>query len=1158
MTIAEQGGPTTTGGTSYQAWVAAWHLAQLLLPVRNWDKPVVEVRLEGRSEVDDVEIQHADEARVHVQAKRRITVGSREWKEFWQRARIFTETPDSTAVLAVGEGDERWEGLATAIERARAARDAEDFEKGQRGIVKDAVAEVAQALDKPGSEIAMRVLARTRIERATEAKLRERVADCLPESSVPPQTVATALAEIANANGIERRIFTASVLRDQLAARGITVTGPQASLLAYLEAMGRSWANVGVSDYIHASAEDAFVWPTLEHPVLEAAQDRFAEHRSQRGRQAEDPRSLLDSDGRHTLIVAGSGSGKSTLLEGLARQALSSGRIPVIVSLPVYAHEAVESQLSLVAWIDADIQHRFDVSAPWAALAARGELCLLFDGLDEIPRELRVTVLGRLQDFTSQYPRVPWVMATRDSGAVSIQLMVKERTLGPIAGGDRERFLAGYLGQELAAQVERALHLRRTLADLATLPLFAIMVAGYVRHHGVDNLPPGPRELLEDFVENALGSRRGGVEFLGRAGDLRRAAEQLAYSGIGSEQQIWSSVQARREIVGQDDPDAVLEDLRRAGLLLRVSGNKWRFVLPIVQEYLAGTHLADVAPARVTTTMLGQATRPWAQTAQFALVALVDADETIETVLAAPDDTFGTNLLAVGRAIAWGARVGRRVRAEVGERLMELYLVHWTSVTSDLEEILEVAYAKDPPKVLLARLRRGGFGPEVFNRLARAAPDETLLVALEQSLSQPYGWIPPTLDDRIVELGEAALERIERRVRESPEPFSTRLLRLFAADPRHQPGLFARHRASPLPPRGAVALFAGAGKLAEVEDQLVTLFDDDDEAYGTFPEELWSSDEPARILDRVIEPEQMASEKQADLVWELVKRGEERLDTWLDARLDNTDSADLRAMILASKACLRDDEDAFLALCQMVPGGDSLIWQCFTTCLGKFEHMAGVEALKQLSARELSITERRELMPMLHFSMTCEVTPLGLFGGSGGRERRHPGFDIAWSLARPLADSEDDDPIRRLGDVMGAAEFGIESALLRLPGLVAEACAHLEPLEVDSASTWELEEVVCEAIRILPWSSEHESFLVSIVTEHHGWNLTSAAVRALCSLRERSLEELIGWHNLQVQAGWNSEMFRDEIRNAALREKRCVVELDDGRLQSEHWGEPDR
>src|SRR5262249_27716892 len=140
--------------------------------------------------------------------------------------------------------------------------------------------------------------------------------------------------------------------------------------------------------------------------------------------------------------------------------------------------------------------------------------------------------------------------------------------------------------------------------------------------------------------------------------------------------------------------------------LLRVNRDRYSFVFPIVQEYLAGHHLARGSVEEIVSRFETAATRPWTQALQFAVEISEDCESIVAQVLARPDDAFRTTLKILGRCIANGARVSPTLRAQVADELATRWITEnrdgkWTG------ELLADGFAKPLPKTARERLSTG-------------------------------------------------------------------------------------------------------------------------------------------------------------------------------------------------------------------------------------------------------------------------------------------------------------------------------------------------------------------------------------------------------------------------------------------------------------------
>lgn len=269
------------GGASYQARVAAVWLAHMLRGTVADGDAVVEVQVESRSAVDDVLVVFGSGRRRHVQAKRRLEAGTAPWKAFWKAAAADLEDRGVHVIqvtLAVGDADGRWDGLRTAIERARESRTAADFEASLRGSVKEAVDDVRAVFDEMENSRLRDLLRGVDLDSADPDMLLRRLTDAAPRTSITPENLASILADIAGEGGGVRRTFTAPTLRGILSEKyKIRFEPAQGGVGAYLDAVTALLNRVGIEGYLMQRADLAFVWPELRYPPEDRHIDVFTE-----------------------------------------------------------------------------------------------------------------------------------------------------------------------------------------------------------------------------------------------------------------------------------------------------------------------------------------------------------------------------------------------------------------------------------------------------------------------------------------------------------------------------------------------------------------------------------------------------------------------------------------------------------------------------------------------------------------------------------------------------------------------------------------------------------------------------------------------------------------------------------------------------------------
>ncbi|WP_231420793.1 hypothetical protein [Sphingomonas sp. Leaf205] len=217
------------------------------------------------------------------------------------------------------------------------------------------------------------------------------------------------------------------------------------------------------------------------------------------------------------------------------------------------------------------------------------------------------------------------------------------------------------------------------------------------------------------------------------------------------------------EVVGLDQTDRVIEALVVNGIVRRQSSIRFQFPFPIVQEYLAATHLIDHGSETLVDRIDDAIQRPWAQVLQFALELHPDPSPIVAAVLAREDDAFSTGLRLVARCIANGAKVDRAQVAEVTDRLVDYWVHAHYDARDRVGQLIFDAFSRPISPRLRAALHNrwllNGHGAEMIVR--EASPDLTMSI-LEMLLRREiechsfYHSLKPALSA----LGDAGFDRI--------------------------------------------------------------------------------------------------------------------------------------------------------------------------------------------------------------------------------------------------------------------------------------------------------------------------------------------------------------------------------------------------------------
>jgi formylglycine-generating enzyme required for sulfatase activity len=260
-------------------------------------------------------------------------------------------------------------------------------------------------------------------------------------------------------------------------------------------------------------------------------------------------------------------------------------------------------------------------------------LVVLFDGLDEVPADLRSRIVGAVQDFADHYQQHRYVVTCRPYAYVGQPYQLKrfrEATLAPFNEDQIAHFIETWY-QELARldrlsakkaekqtqQMQRAVR-RSDLQGLAQRPLLLTVMT--LLHTFRGQLPQDRTELYADVVDLLL--RR----WEGRIGEEEGILEQLDIPGLKMsdlEAGLYEvAYRAHTEAGESDDGGAATADVdegdlrkwlapylgddwnkagefvdyirERAGLLIRHKTDAYTFPHRTFQEFMAACHLVGL------------------------------------------------------------------------------------------------------------------------------------------------------------------------------------------------------------------------------------------------------------------------------------------------------------------------------------------------------------------------------------------------------------------------------------------------------------------------------------------------------------------------------------------------------------------------------------
>ena len=781
--MPEAGGTATQSGILYQNTYAALYLGRLCdFRKRPRRDLVVEVRVEAPENVDDIVVTFADHHRIWVQAKENLSTTGPIWAKLWQNFEKQRWNP------TFGENDQlhfvtslphaKHQDLREAAARAQGATSPQEWLRGLSKTMLEVAEDVRGLLSEARrddtslfalfSHLEVEVLALRQMER-------DEVVRWMPSSNVEPATLFTFLRDSIGGRARYRSVYKVTDLLDELALKHhVRVDEPHDyGITTYMETIRRATARVEIpGTRLSGDVENLFLWPTLRE--TSARDSSLDDSEEEHWRLHIRPRGLInlkefpDALFNRAAVIAGAGFGKTALLSAICHQLTRSNRVPAQIPLPGLA----ESKASVIDYLSHSVNRRFNVNLPWETYCETGRAVVLFDGLDELTPRDRKRVASLVKDFGDRFPDVAWLITVRDHGALPPALDVKVLAIDPLSGDQSARFAYHYreAGCSLApeALLER-MENRPDLNALTRVPLFLALLMATSQEEG--DLPDGRSGLLERYLHILFEPHeyKLAVDVSTSAIQLRETAELLAFTALEREKIGLSQREVTQLCRDTPEVERHINDLVARGLL-RKSALRLDFSFPIVQEYLAACYLRDY----ISDEELGRRfelaiKRPWAQTLQFTLEMHKAPDNLVRSLLKKEDDAFYTTSRLVGRCIANGTRVSPEVRALVGDRLAEAWVVLTYPLRKSVGDLMADGFTRPLP-VRVGELVSQAWGMyDGTKRIVAACNDPALTRdALKALLEEKfrYNYFLHEMQPAVSKLGDEALKLYVERARQ--------------------------------------------------------------------------------------------------------------------------------------------------------------------------------------------------------------------------------------------------------------------------------------------------------------------------------------------------------------------------------------------------------
>lgn len=1152
--MADRGGPANYAGINFQNYVTALYLGRMLdLTDRCHSERVVSVGVETSNAVDDICVTFGDTHREFIQAKLSLRASGKAWRTVW---RNFVKQLESgiddcdRLVLTLGTPSRLGEELKAISIHAVASTDGDGFLHRLNAEQASRLRQVGAAISIAAKERNYWRLLFSRLKVQIwhqDAIKRDYAPIWLPSSSTAKTVLFDYLVGFVQEGASQRTRFTAGSLRERLRKTySISLPDPpnwgSNVYRQFIEDTSRI-AVPGTS--IVRDIDDTFPWPACRRFVANQRRDFDDETpRSVLGLQEDHIEiSMFPMEGLDRVVLTGGpGLGKSVLTKVLSRKLLDDELLPALVPVTSFC----DTESSLLGYLDKIVNENHGTAINWMRAAETDRLVLIVDGLDEVDASSRLQVLQALENFSSRYPRTPWLMTVRDAAALPLPTNALCIEVQPLDDQHIESVFRFYRpGDEAGYETfSRLLNSRPDIQRFARIPLFLALMA--TSQDSDEHLPRSRGDILESYLHILFhpDAYKPSIEPIVDPSELRTIAQHAAAAALKSGGIGISNTLLVKAVKSHDTSlagTAVIGQLVACGVISRSGPGRFTFPFPIIQEYLASCDYSADDIDELIATVEAAVQRPWVQTLQFVLETAKKGDEVAIKILDGEDDAFSTKLRLLARCVSNGMGVSTEIRKRIAVSLASLWCHPSHKIQEQVGELIADSFCiplvPEVERQLSDRyLLRLGAGRVIERQndphLTRAILERMLDGEIDYFF-QLYG-----LEEPVREISDQAYDLLVRRVRrdqDSDDVVDAVSMLIKALDGSKirrsvldgvigDEGLPVGIRLSTLlltpdtPESIAMPLIANG--LLGKEDHNVT----------TAVAVALKRDGSARGLSLNLQSEDLSVERGfeiIDAVWRIASETGVRT---LVHSAELRSMFEMRCWIYLAAA---GDKDKMARLADMA-GHLTVETLCAVAqVLGHYrcENLARIIA-DSLEGRVLDPTERVRLTVSICIGMTTRYEMVGWHSGILHMAPRHPGlFQLmpvlqAWSV---LSDYQAKDAL-----VLDAhlAEMGDESASRRLGDRIGAVldCPECESRDETVSSTIGHALSVMTSRRIAP-----KSALISRVIKETGFNSKSAAYGAIAAQgTETALRQLAEEHNSVIDPHLRGTLF-DLIETLATR-----------------------
>jgi len=429
-------------------------------------------------------------------------------------------------------------------------------------------------------------------------------------------------------------------------------------------------------------------------------------------RKTYDLNELLSLPKKRSIIIGTPGSGKTTLLSYLAFKFASKSSkkffgieneiLPIFISLRDTAKEGFSLKVkefteNYINYIDCPHRPPLDF---FKKKLDEGKCIILLDGLDEVATvEQRVNVAKWVDELATAYSKNIFITTSRPYGYETahlyndfLELNILDFTTQQVeqfirywtkaveikVRGDESEFTLGE-AKKRAEDLLKAIKDNSKIEVLTVNPLLLTIVALVHRYRAA--LPERRVELYEECCDVLLGYWD---TVKGLAGELqprqkRAILQPLAYylhlNGLREEKREKFIELLENELpkiaVSKEKANDFLNNVKeRCGVLVETKIDYFGFTHLTFQEFLTARYILDNNLEDFLVTK--KRDKYWLEVTLL-YCGMKDATSLLQKILKEKEDLFYTNLFLAGRCLAESLSVSPELRAEVTDKMLEIY-----------------------------------------------------------------------------------------------------------------------------------------------------------------------------------------------------------------------------------------------------------------------------------------------------------------------------------------------------------------------------------------------------------------------------------------------------------------------------------------------------